>query len=310
MLRKKGLVAAALITIGLGALSGCASGDPFSSANSNTTGEGPAGSDTITIGSAAFPESEILAEVYAQALEGKGVTVKRSFNIGQREVYLSALKDGSIDVIPEYSGNLLQSYDKNTTAESSTDVYAELQQKVPSGFEVLDQSQAQDKDSYNVTKEFSEKYQVNSLADLKNVHIPLKLASNPESAEHPAGIEGLKRLYEVSVTLVPISDSGGPLTVKALVDGTVQIADVYTTSPAVKANHLITLDDPENMILAQNVLPLINSSKASEKVVQVLNNVSAILTTDDLIEFNTKSSGSAKESPSAIAKDWLAEKRL
>ena len=142
------------------------------------------------------------------------------------------------------------------------------------------------------------------------MHIPLKLASNPESAEHPAGIEGLKRLYGVSVTLVPISDSGGPLTVKALVGGTVQIADVYSTSPAIKANHLITLDDPENMILAQNVLPLINSSKASEKVVQVLNNVSAILTTDDLIAFNTKSGGSAKESPAAIAKDWLAEKRL
>lgn len=310
MLRRRGLVAAALIATGLVALSGCASGDPLNSTNSNTAGEGSAGSDTITIGSAAFPENEILAEVYAQALEGKGVTVKRSFNIGQREVYLSALKDGSIDMIPEYSGNLLQSYDKNTTAESSADVYAELQQKVPSGFEVLDQSQAQDKDSYNVTKEFSEKYQVSSLADLKNVNIPLKLASNPEFAERPAGNEGLKRLYGVSVTLVPISDSGGPLTVKALVDGTVQMADVYTTSPAIKANHLVTLDDPENLILAQNVLPLINSSKASAKVIQVLNDVSAALKTDDLIEFNTKSGGSAKESPAAIAKDWLAGKGL
>ena len=61
----------------------------------------------ITIGSAAFPESEIIAEIYAQALEAKGITVRKKLNIGAREVYIPALEDGEIDLIPEYTGNLL-----------------------------------------------------------------------------------------------------------------------------------------------------------------------------------------------------------
>ncbi|TAM71653.1 MAG: ABC transporter substrate-binding protein [Microbacteriaceae bacterium] len=307
--RNRGLLAAAMIAAGALALTGCTSSNPLGSAL-NSDGAGSASTGTITIGSAAFPEDEILAEVYAQALENNGITVKRSFNIGQREVYLSALKDGSIDLIPEYSGNLLQYYDKTATAASSTAVYTELKQKIPSGFEILKPSRAQDKDSYNVTQQFSQKYHVTSLADLKNVPIPLKLASNPENAERPGGIHGLKRLYGVTVALVPISDSGGPLTVKALLDGTVQMADVFTTSPAIKSDHLVTLTDPKNMVLAQNVLPLINTSKASPQVTQILNAVSAQLTTDDLMSFNAKNGGSAKESPAAIAKAWLAGKKL
>lgn len=290
-------------------LSGCASNNPLgnNSGQANSGGTSSA-SDTITVGSAAFPESEILAEVYAQALEKKGITVKLSLNIGQREVYLKALRDGSIDLIPEYSGNLLQYYDKTATASSSAQVYAQLKKKVPSGFEVLNQSQAQDKDSENVTQAFSDKYKVTSLAELKNVPGPLTIAANPEFAIRPAGSQGLKRVYGVSVTLVPISDSGGPLTVKDLVDGSVQLADIFTTSPAIKANHLVTLKDPENLILAQNVLPLIKTSKASPRVTQVLNEVSKALSTADLVEFNTESGGSAKESAAAIAKQWLATK--
>ncbi|MEO6827045.1 MAG: ABC transporter substrate-binding protein [Microbacteriaceae bacterium] len=307
--RTRGLIVARMIAVSALALTGCTSGNPLSGAASGDGG-GAADTGTVTIGSAAFPEDEILAEVYAQALESKGITVKRSFNIGQREVYLSALKDGSIDLIPEYSGNLLQYYDKTATAASSAAVYAELKQKVPSGFEILNQSRAQDKDSYNVTQEFSKKYAVTSLADLKHVPIPLKVASNPEFAVRPAGSHGLDRLYGVAVTLVPISDSGGPLTIKALLDDTVQLADVYTTAPAIRAEHLVTLTDPKNLILAQNVLPLINKSKASAQVTQILNAVSGQLTTDDLMNFNAKSGGSAKESPAAIAKSWLAGKKL
>jgi osmoprotectant transport system substrate-binding protein len=264
----------------------------------------------VIVGSAAFPENEIIAQVYAQALEANGVNVKTKLNIGQRAVYLAALKDGSIDLVPEYSGNLLQNYDKNSTAQSSDDVYAALNDALPKGFEVLDQSKAEDKDSYNVTKDFSEKNKVTSLADLKDVSTPLTLAGNPELAQRPYGVPGLKSTYGVDVTLLPISDSGGPKTVAALTGGQAQLADIYTTTPAIKSNNLVTLKDPENMIVAQNVVPLINSSKAKGKVKSVLNTVSAALTTDDLISFNTKSSGDAKESADQIAKEWLAKEKL
>jgi osmoprotectant transport system substrate-binding protein len=114
----------------------------------------------------------------------------------------------------------------------------------------------------------------------------------------------------VDATLLPISDSGGPNTVKALLDGQAQLADIFTTTPAIKTNGFVTLKDPEHMILAQNVVPLINSKKVTDKVSSVLDTVSAALTTEDLIAMNEKSSGDAKESADAIAKEWLAEKNL
>jgi osmoprotectant transport system substrate-binding protein len=300
---KRGRIAAGVVAAGaLLALSACSSGGGALGGNTSSSS-----TDTITVGSAAFGENEILAEIYAQALEANGVKVTKKLSIGQRDVYLAALKDGSIDLIPEYSGNLLQFYDKNSTATSSDDVIAGLNDALPSGFEVLDQSKAQDADSYNVTKEFSEKWGVKSLADLKKVTDPLTVGANPEFAERPYGIPGLKSTYGVTATLKPISDSGGPLTVAALKNGDVQLADIYTTTPAIKDNGFVTLEDPKNLIAAQNVVPLINSKKASATVKDVLNKVSAALTTEDLIELNGENQGDSKTQPDVLAKEWLSK---
>jgi len=307
MAPRRGMIAAGILTIGALALTGCSSGNPLDSTSTGAPSDSGS-SSTITVGSAAFPENEIIAQVYAQALKGAGLKVKTRLNIGQRDVYLAALKDGSIDLIPEYSGNLLQYYDKNSTAQTSKDVYAGLNDALPKGFEVLDQSKAQDRDSYNVTKDFSDKYHVTSLADLKKVDVPLTVGGNSELATRPYGLPGLKKAYGVDATLLPISDSGGPLTTKALDSGQVQLADIFTTTPAIK--NYVTLDDPKHLIVAQNVVPLINSTKATDKVQQVLNDVSAKLTTDDLIKFNEKSSGDAKESADQIASEWLSSKDI
>ncbi len=301
---KKGRIAAGVVAAGaLLALSACSSGGggAFSTSGSSSS------SDSVTIGSAAFGESEILMQIYGQALAANGVKVNYKPSIGQRDVYLKALQDGSIDLIPEYSGNLLQFYDKNSTASSSDDVYAALNDALPKGFEVLDQAKAQDADAYNVTKEFSDKYSVTSLEDLKKVTVPLTVGANPEFATRPYGIPGLKSTYGVTATLKPISDSGGPLTVTALKNGDVQLADIYTTTPAIKDNGFVVLKDPKNLIAAQNILPLINSKKASDTVKSVLNKVSAELTTDDLITMNSENQGASKTQPDAVAKKWLQE---
>ncbi|WP_243063269.1 ABC transporter substrate-binding protein [Humibacter sp. RRB41] len=305
-LKSRIISAAAAAALGALALAGCSSGNPLDSSTTSSANSGGA----IVVGSANFPESEIIAQIYTQALASNGVKTSIKPNIGAREAYLKALQDGSIDLVPEYSGSLLQYYDAKTTAQSSTDVYAALSDALPKGYQVLNQSKAEDKDSYNVTKAFSEKYNVTSLSDLKSVSIPLTVGANPEFADRPYGIPGLKSAYGVTATLDPISDSGGPLTVKALQDGTVQLADIYTTSSAIKDNGFVTLKDPKNIIIAENVLPVINSKKVTDKVKSVLNAVSGALTTDDLVSMNDKASGSAKESAAQIAKEWLSEKNL
>jgi osmoprotectant transport system substrate-binding protein len=303
---------AAAGALGLAALvlTGCSgnNGNPLSD-DSGSKGS----SDTITVGSAQFPENEILAYIYADALTNAGVKADVKPNIGQRDRYIAALKSGEIQLVPEYTGNLLQFLDANATATSSDDVYSALQSATTSGgsgkldagkAEVLDQAPGEDADSYNVTKDFSDKNHVTSLADLKNVTTPLKVGANPEFATRPYGIPGLKSAYGVDATLEPISDSGGPNTLKALLDGTVQLADIYSTTPSIKQNKLVTLEDPEHLIAAQNVVPLIASDKASAKVKSTLNKVSAKITTDALIDLNTKSSVD-KQSAEQIAKDWV-----
>jgi osmoprotectant transport system substrate-binding protein len=134
----------------------------------DATGTDAAGT-TLTVGSANFQENVTLAEIYAQALQAQGATVTTKLNIGSRETYIPGLQDGSIDLIPEYSGVLLQYFDKTATAESSDDIYKALtgsDTKVPSTLQVLDQSQAEDKDAIVVTKKTADKYGLKSIADL------------------------------------------------------------------------------------------------------------------------------------------------
>ena len=196
------LVALAAVAVGATvALAGCASGDPL---DDGSTGD--ASSETLVVGSQDYYSNEIIAEIYAQALEANGYTVDRQFRIGQREVYIPEIESGAIDVFPEYTGNLLQYYVPDTTATTSDDVYAELETSLPDGLRVLDQSPATDQDSYNVTAEFSEQNDVTSLADLKNVTTPITLGGNSELATRPYGPDGLKSVYGVEVGFTPIED--------------------------------------------------------------------------------------------------------
>ncbi len=285
------------------ALTGCSSGDPLSSGSSASSD-----SKTIVIGSQQYYSNEIIAELYAQVLEKDGFTVQRNFNIGQREVYIPQLEKGAIDVMPEYSGNLLQYFDKESTAKSADQIDEGLKKALPKGLRVLDEAEATDQDSYTVTKQFSEENDVTSLADLKNVSEKLTVGANSEFQTRPYGPDGLKSVYGVDVDFTAIEDSGGALTVKALKDGTVQLADIYSADPSIKANDFVSLKDPENLILPQNVIPVV-SDKVDEKAADAIDEVNEKLTTDKLIELNEKSV-TDKEKASQIAKQFLQDEGL
>jgi osmoprotectant transport system substrate-binding protein len=297
---------AVILAVGaLGLGTAACGGDP-----TKTTDTGSTSTDTVTVGSADFPESQIIAEIYAQALEAKDIKVSKKLNIGAREIYIPALKNGEIGLIPDYSGNLLSYFDKKATATSAADVESALTKAVPDGLAVLDESPAEDKDSLNVTPQFAQQHNVKSIADLKSVN-GLRLAANPEFKTRPYGIPGLEKVYGITgVTFTGIKDGGGPNTLKALLDNKVDVADIYTTTPSIKANKLVTLEDPKNLIAAQRVVPVINSSKVSDKAKETINAVSAKLTTDDLVAMNAENQGDKKTAPATLAKQWLQDKGL
>jgi osmoprotectant transport system substrate-binding protein len=134
------------------------------------------------------------------------------------------------------------------------------------------------------------------------------VAANAEFAERPYGPEGLQEAYGVEVSLTPVQDSGGPLTVKALLDGQVQLADIYSADPAIAKNDLVTLEDPKTLILPQNVVPIV-SDRVDEDLAAAIKTVTEALTTEELIALNTRSVDEEAKSAD-IAKDWLSEKGL
>jgi len=262
----------------LAACGGGGGADPLATDSSRAAGT----EDSIVFGSADFTESALIAEIYAGALEAKGVKVKKTLNIGSREAYIPALQDGSIDLIPEYTGVLMQYFDESATATDSEGVYEALKAALPDGLTVLDKSAAEDKDSVTVTRETADKYSLTSIADLKDVAGDLTLGGPPEWKTRPTGVPGLKKLYGVEFGSFRALDAGGPLTVQALKNGQVDAADLFTTDPNIPADDFVVLEDPENLFAAQNVVPLIASSKVTDTVSQTLNAVSAALDTETL----------------------------
>ncbi|MEO5852799.1 MAG: ABC transporter substrate-binding protein [Nocardioides sp.] len=306
---------AVTLSIALAAsLAACGSSDPTTTTAPGGEGGG-GGGGTVVVGSFAFPESEILGEIYAQALEAKGVDVETKFNIGPRQQTIPALQDGSINLIPEYNGNLLAYYDEAYTERTTEEVDGALTDAVAADdLRVLDSAEAEDKDAYVVTRKTAEDNDLTSIGDLSAL-VPFKLGSNPQFGELGYGIPGLKSVYGVGtspgdVEFVPIEDFGGPDTVKALVDDSVQVADIYTTSPALVAEDLVVLEDPESMISSQNIVPLLADSIYTEEIGTILNDISAEMTTDDLIALRDRVEGDEKASAATAAKDWLTEKGL
>ena len=270
-------------------------------------GEGSA-SSTVIVGSADFTESQIIAEIYAAALNKRGIDAKTQPAIGAREAFIGALEEGTIGVVPDYTGNLLLYFDGESKATTAEEIVAALHEKISDRLALLEPASAEDKDSLVVTQETASKYNLASLNDLAAHTKKLKLGAPPEFAERAYGLPGLKAKYGFEPSeFSPINDGGGPLTVKALVDGEVQIADLFSTDPAIRVNNFVVLEDPKNNILAQQVTPVVNARMVSVAAAKVLNDISALLTTDTLITLNTRVSGQEKVAPATAAQDWVAK---
>jgi osmoprotectant transport system substrate-binding protein len=287
------------------AVASCGSSDPLASGGSTSS----AGGGTIVVGSANFPENVLLAEIYAGALSAKGVKVDKKLNIGSREVYIPALRDGSIDLIPEYTGVLAQYFNKNAKATNADGVYAELKAAVPTTLTILDKSAAEDKDAVVVTKETATKLSLKSIGDLQSHAKDLTLGGPPEWKTRLTGVPGLKKFYNLSFKTFRALDTGGPLSLQALKNGQVDAVDLFTTDPSIAANGFVILQDPKSLFAAQNVVPLITKSKVNVTISTALNAISAKLDTATLGEL-VKEVVVDKKDASVVAKEFLTKNQL
>ncbi|MEV8250029.1 ABC transporter substrate-binding protein [Microbacterium sp. NPDC076768] len=281
-------------------LTSCASSNPLDapSDDSNASGE------TIVIGSQAYYSNEIIAEIYAQALEAADLDVDRQFNIGQRDAYMPDVESGAIDIFPEYTGNLLEYLDDSATATSPEDVYAALEETLPDGLMALDYAEASDQDTYTVLKSFAEENNLTSIADLASVTTPVTIGGAPEFEQRPYGPAAAKEVYGVDLGF----SATGPTTLESLLAGEIQVADIYSADPAFQTEEIVALEDPENIILASNVVPIVSDDVADE-VADVINEISAKLTAEELVALNVMSTVDQK-SAEEIATMWLTDNGL
>jgi len=300
--RRATVVAAAWLATVSVVAAACGSSDPLGAATGNVK--------SIVIGSGDFPESEIVAEIYAQALQANGFDIGRRMGIGSRETYIPALKDHSIDLVPEYIGNLLLYFKPDAGVTMLDAVELELYKRLPGDLSILTPSPASDTDTVTVTGATAASWNLKTIADLAAHSAEVKFAAPSAFQTRPAGLPGLRQKYSLVIgpgNFMTINDGGGAVTVRALVDGTVTAANIFSTSPAIPQNHLVVLDDPEHNFLAGNIVPLVNSQKKSDRLKDVLDAVSAKLTTAGLAELNAAVAGNSGVDPDQAARKWVRD---
>ncbi|RBM10706.1 glycine/betaine ABC transporter substrate-binding protein [Prauserella sp. PE36] len=266
---------------------------------------GPSGE--IIIGASDVGESLLLAQIYAGALRNAGaenVTVRPP--VGGREVVVKALEDRSLSLVPEYSGNLLQYFDENSQATTPEEVHAELRQKLPEQFEVLEAAPAENSDEMVVRRELADQG-IRTVSDLAPRCGELVFGGPGQWADRWQA--KIKELYGCEFKEIRTTDTGGPVTVEALRSDEVQVADLFSTSSTIRSNGFVTLEDDKDMFPAQNIVPFVAKGTLSEREVRALNAVSAALTTEKLTDLNVEFT-EQKRNPLDIAEDFLAENGL
>jgi osmoprotectant transport system substrate-binding protein len=269
----------------------------------------PTAPGSVTIGSADFPESALLADIYGDAMAAKGVKVSKKLNIGERAVYITALKDGSIGAVPEYTGSILAYLDKTATQKSPADVFTALQgQAATSGFAVANYAAAQDSDTITVTQQTASKDNLKTIADLKSHASSLTLGAPAQFKTRADGVPALKSVYGVTFGRFTVTQAGGTITVNALKNGSIDAADIFSTDPAIAKNNFVSLQDPKSMFAAQNIVPLFAQKVLTQPMKDACDAVSAKLDTKTLAGLVAQVAGG--KDADAVAKAWLQQEGL
>jgi osmoprotectant transport system substrate-binding protein len=262
--------------------------------------------ESITIGSQSGFTSQVIAHLYGEALEAHGYAVSYNYGIGSRAAFLKKLEGGSLDIVPDYAGALLDDVASTATASSTDDVMDQLPDALaPLKLTVLDASSAQKSRAYLVNRDFAASHNLRSIADLAPIASALTIGSSENLGVGTPGRDALSFSYGVTGWLLRQGKDDDAV-IADLRRGAIQVADVSTLHLDAVGNDLVELADPKHIVEAQNVVPLVRTAAATGAVREVLDAVSAKLVTSDLTAFAGKDSDLAD----TVAHRWLVSRTL
>ncbi len=272
-----------------------------------TTSGGTASKGTITIAGFKFSEGSVLAELYGQALQHAGYTVKFDLNLGTREVVAPAIKNSQVDLYIGYAATDLEFYNSGA-GEAGGDAQEnanKLNVHISSlGLEALTPSAAQDQNAFAVTQATAQQYNLKTLSDLAAVSNKLVMGAGPECQTRPFCLPGLQKTYGITFKAFKALDTDGPLTRAALKSGAIQVGLVFSSDAHLDSLGLVVLEDDKHLQNADNVTPIIRKDKATDDIVKILNAISTKLTTKELIGLNSQVELQHTD-PDAATKAWL-----
>jgi osmoprotectant transport system substrate-binding protein len=294
------LVAVLVLLLGLTA---CGSGPPEPTAPATAA-------ETIRFASYDFPENQILAEVYAEAARRAGLPVSVQHGVGTREVVMPALQQGVLDVVVDYLGTAL-TFSRPGALDlprEPEEMHAVLERTLGGrGVAVLEPAQAQDQNGFAVTTAFSAEHGVDKLSELGALAPELTFGGPPECPDRPFCLPGLEGTYGLHFGEVRAMPSRAA-TVEALVSGEIDVGLLETTDARLAAAPVVLLIDDRALQPPENVVPLVRTESIDrwgEKLRTALDEVSARLTTNDLVQLN-KAVQTEGLTPQAAAARWWA----
>jgi len=260
----------------------------------------------ITVGSADFPESQLLAQIYGQALEDAGFEVSYELGIGAREAYFGAVEDGEVDLVPEYTNSLLSfliAPDQPTATDVDEQVSA-IGDALPDGLEVLTPSTAEDKDTIVCSQDAVDEHSLTDLSSLFAVSGEITLGAPPEfETRSPFGIAGFAENNDAEFAeFVPLSFSDIPAALSA---GEIDCGNIFSTDPAITTEGFVALEDDLLIVPNEAVLPLVRSEVVTPELTAALDAVNGELDTETLTTLLAQVVVDA-EGADVVAEEWLA----
>jgi osmoprotectant transport system substrate-binding protein len=300
------IVTAGAVTLGVIALPAC------SDRGGGTPVVAPLADDVVTVGSFNFTESVVVAEVYSQALEDAGFRVDRAFGLGPREFVAPALAQGLVELLPEYAGTAAEfhSLGEAEPTDDVADTHDELERAIArSPLVALTPAPAQDVNTFVVTAATAERLGVDTISDLAAVPDRLRLGGPAECPTRRLCLAGLEEVYGLRFAEFVTLDAGGPLTLRALLDGDVDVALLFTTDPMIAGAGLVELADDKGLQPAENITPLLRVElldRWGDEIVSVVDAASAGLTTAAVRELN-RAAGAEDADIAAVVAAWRSE---
>lgn len=278
----------------------------------------PGDSKHLTIGSAGFTESDLLAQMYALLLRRAGYSTK-IISVTNREIYEPALENGQIDIVPEYAATFadwLNAKKNGSDADpvGSPDLAATMKAlralAAPRGLTVLDPGRAVDQNAFAVTAAYAGKHHLKTLGDLGRSGLPVRLAAGDECVERPYCAPGLRKTYGIDITAVDPKGVGTTQAKQAVQSGRDQMVLTTTTDATLDDFGLVLLADDKHLQNADYLVPVVNRSRAGGVGVRkALGRLNTVLTTADLARLNEQVD-SWRRLPEDVARTYLRSEHL